>query len=840
MKKLMLACALSATASGAYADLTITAVYDDPLTGGVPKGVELYDDASYQAFDLDGYNTDAAGGNSAAQSNQRCDNGTGGARNTQTYIQATPTPGEENACAPQATLRLISEIQGTPATQGSNQFGDTDVSPLISQQVTIEGVVVGDFQSSDVDNSKNLNGFFVQEEANDEDGDPSSSEGVFVFDSSFGVDVSLGDQVRVTGTVSQYFGETQINNVTIVEVLATDALNLVNAATISLATNTAVSQSQDGDYQPDLEAYEGMLVTFVDTLQITEQFQLDRFNEIKLVAGSRPYQFTQNNLPDTTLFDTHRQALGARTITYDDGLNVQNANIANLDGFAGFTENNAKRMGDTVTQLTGVLDYKWAGNSASGATWRVRSVTAGDNVFTSTLDGNSPNPRPATAPSVAGTLKLASFNVLNFFTTIDEPGVITAAGHDPRGADSLDEFNRQLPKLVNAIVALDADVLGLVELENEFDAVMDGSTAIEMLVAAVNTALGGTVYDYVYPGQSFVGTDAIAVGFIYKPGVVELATGSSVALLDDTAAAGLAIFASRDFSTDPLFDGPATNRVSLAASFTHIDSDNTFTAVVNHFKSKGPSGLSDTSDPNFDQNDGAGYWNQRRLDAAMAVNEWLSTSPTGIDDEDIVIMGDLNAYAMEEPVQYLLTQGYNNVEDENVYSYVFDGQVGTLDYILLSISLWQKLAGAAVWYINADEADAVDYNLDFGRSASYYNGDTATRNSDHDPLLVGLNLVAQAITTEDLVNFFIEGFRNRTIEGNGQGIWGVIKLFRFYGALRIANWFEDLGRINQSCQMLHRADIYSDGAGQPADNIIGDDVPAMNNRINQVITGLGC
>jgi predicted extracellular nuclease len=109
-------------------------------------------------------------------------------------------------------------------------------------------------------------------------------------------------------------------------------------------------------------------------------------------------------------------------------------------------------------------------------------------------------------------------------------------------------------------------------------------------------------------------------------------------------------------------------------------------------------------------------------------------------DEDKIILGDLNAYASETPVSYLLNNGYLNVETGANYSFVFDGQIGTLDYLLVSQALKEKLNGVSVWHVNADEADALDYNLDFGKSALYFDATTATRNSDHDPVIIGLDM----------------------------------------------------------------------------------------------------
>ena len=666
-----------------------------------------------------------------------------------------PDPGPGPGPAPEPPLVLISAVQGNPNTFGTNNFGETDVSPMIDELVTIEGVVVGDFQDGDADETRNLRGFYVVEEIADQDGDSTSSEGVYIFDDRFGVDVNLGDVVRVSGTVGQFFSETQIDTLTAVTIVTSgvaDPLSIVSplAVDVTLSGNTAVTLNGNDAFQPDLEAYEGMLVNFPEALTISEQFQLDRFNEIRVTAGDRPRQFSQDNVPGVAGLDAHLRSIGALQVVFDDGLNTQNGNVSGLFGFT-YNESVAPRMGDQITGLTGVLDYKFAGNAASGSTWRVRAHADGLNTFTSTANDDSPNPRLAAPEDVGGTVKVASMNVLNFFSTIDDGNARTANDFAPRGADDLTgfgvepadlEFNRQLAKLVNAIVAIDADVVGLIEIENEFDTDAEIDTAVEVLVDAVNTATGAGTYTFVNPGVTQVGGDAIAVAMIYKPSVVDLAEDSSVAMLDDSITATLDGFTGRDFGADPIFEGVATNRVPLAATFEEVAGGDQFTVVVNHYKSKGQSGLNDQNSPNFDRNDGAAFWNQRRLEASQAIVTWLETNPTGVDDTDVIIMGDLNSYAQEEPIQSLLGQGFVNVnvEDDDANSFVFDGQTGTLDYILASDELNAKLNDVTVWNINADEADALDYNADFGKDLTYFDDTTSTRYSDHDPVIVGLNL----------------------------------------------------------------------------------------------------
>jgi predicted extracellular nuclease len=607
-------------------------------------------------------------------------------------------------------------------------------SPIpTGQAVTIEAIVVGDFQNGDGDQDRNLNGFYLQEQNANWDADAKTSEGVFVFlgQLSGAADVNVGDKVQVTGTVSEYFGQTQLTATQLSVVQANAVADVSSMAAIIDLPSVATTLSQSGVPQPDLEAYENMLVRFSDQLTITEQFNLDRFNEIKLVAGERPYQFTQTDAPSAVGYQAHLAELGARTITYDDGQSIQNAPIGGLDGFANYNTANAPRMGDTITGLTGVLDYQWSGNSASQATWRVRSVEDGDNSFS---DGA--NTRQAAPSDVGGSLKVASLNVLNYFKTLDtSSSARTAIGMEPRGANNADEFQRQTDKLVNVILKMNVDVLGLVELENDFQPGSSGN-AIEYLVNQLNAKVGAGTYDWVRPGTQFVGGDAIGVGAIYKTGSVAIAAGTSIQTLNDQDAAAAALLGQS--SKGHIFDGADTSRNALAVTFQDKASGEDFTIAVNHFKSKGGAGTG----ADADAGNGAGFWNNQRELAAKALDAWLDSKPTGTDSDRTLIMGDLNAYAKENPIAILEAGGYENfgLKLAANYSYTFDGQLGTLDYVLGSEGIADEVTGVTAWHINSDEADALDYNTDFSRDPAIFDATTAVRVSDHDPMIIGLNL----------------------------------------------------------------------------------------------------
>lgn len=588
---------------------------------------------------------------------------------------------------------------------------------MLGQTVKVQAVVVGDFQDGGLGSNGDLNGFFLQEETTDEDGNPLTSEGIFVFDGfSPAVDVALFSLVEVVGEVSEFNGNTQISATSVTVVDAGDYFGQISVPDVILPLDT-------------LEPFENMLVKFPESLFITEAFNFDRFGEVRLSQGSRLFQYTQTHPPDTAGFQAYLEEIAGRTITLDDGSTAQNPNPLTFLGEP-FNNMNAFRMGDTVTNLEGVVQYSFG-------TYRVHPV--GD---ATTLQKE--NPRPTQPPAVGGSLKLASLNVLNFFTTIDESGNPGSGPNnlDPRGADNIEEFNRQTQKLLTTLLEMNADILGLVELENEFIADQNGDRlfSIGFLVTELNSVFGGSrVYTAVDPGRSFVDTgDAISVGFIYDTLTVGHNTDET-SILDDSVLSSLGL-------SGQIFDGVSTNRASLAATFEDLSSGGCITIANNHFKSKGsvfPDGN------NADAGDGQGNNNAIRLQASIAVKTWLDTYPTSNTCENIAIIGDLNSYAMEDPIAYLEEEMYTNLEvafadpSAEIYSFVFDGQFGTLDYILANEPLLSQVTGAAVWHVNSDEADALDYNLDFGRDPSLFDGSDPFRNSDHDPILVGLSLSAR-------------------------------------------------------------------------------------------------
>lgn len=611
----------------------------------------------------------------------------------------TINPSVDDGGNEEPTLASIYNIQGAGHT-----------STLKYKVVTTTGIVTGDFQNGDADHTRNLRGFYMQDETGD--GDLTTSDGIFVFEYSLIADVNVGDKVQVTGIVNEFFDETQIKAGKI-EVIGS---GLVVPTNVDLPSVSTVVNS-DGELIADLEQYEGMLVNFPETLTVIETFNLDRFGELRVSEGGRLQQFTNVNAPSVSGFEAHLENVASRTITIDDGLKVQNPDPI-IYPAPGLNSDNTLRMGDTVTGLTGNVRFSRGSSGFGDETFRIMPTEIPNFV--------EENVRPETPEDVGGRLKVASLNVLNYFTTLDEDGNTSGPNNLlPRGADNQTEFERQQEKLVTAITDINADIFGLVELENT-DIINGEDVILKNLVDAVNTKLDKEVYDYIPTG--FIGGDAIKVGIIYKP--TEVTPVNNFAILDSSV--------DSNFRDD-------RNRPALAQTFEEKETGAQFTIAVNHFKSKRSSGIpGDTSDSNLDQEDGQGFWNAVRTDAAIALTNWLATDPTGSGDDDFLIVGDLNAYAQEDPITGIEAAGYTNLATEligpDAYSFVFDGQAGTLDYALANSSLTSQVTGVTEWHINADEPDAFDYNLDFGRSPHIFNGEDPFRTSDHDPIIVGLNL----------------------------------------------------------------------------------------------------
>jgi uncharacterized protein len=604
-------------------------------------------------------------------------------------------------------------------TIGSVQ-GPGETSPVVGQTVRVEGVVVGDFQAAG-----GLSGYFLQDAG---DGVAATSDGISVFAPGAALDVSIGDLVHVVGGVSEFASA----GGTLTQISAIDAV--VCAQDAPIPAPIAINLPAGADvYEP----LEGMYVTFPQSLSILEYFEFGRFGSIDVGLDR---QMTPTAVVEP---GPEAQALALKNaserITLDDGRGSQNPDPAIHPNGEIFTLANTFRGGDQLKNITGVLDYRFGG-------WTVQPTEGADY--------SEVNPRPV-VPEVGGDITVASFNVLNYFTTIDPTPTDSNDDDYTRGADTAEELFRQQAKIVAALTDIDADVFGLIEIENSGvpgfpDSTAEPNEAVATLVAAVNEKLDADVYDYIDTGVT--GTDAITTALIYKTATVEPL--GEHAVLDSTV--------------DP--DFADINRPALAQTFAQVGGSEPVTVVVNHLKSKG-SDCNALDDP--DTGSGAGNCNITRTNAATALAQWLETDPTAQGAGRELIIGDLNSYDKEDPIDALLAEGYTDLlrefQGEDAYSYVFDGQLGYLDYALANAGLVDDVTGADVWRINADEPSLIDYDMSFKQPAqdALFASD-AYRSSDHDPVIVGLDLTPDTTpptldVTADPANVWPPNNRARTV-----------------------------------------------------------------------------
>ena len=592
---------------------------------------------------------------------------------------------QQTSCTVQVSvegLTPIYYIQGRDAT-----------SPLVNQRVTTQGVV------SKVTN----NGFFMQDDIGDDD--ESTSDGIFVYTGST-PSLAAGHRVRVNGTVTEYAvgsGPEAITNPLIqlagnpvVSVLETDVPLRVQTITFpeAIAARPAGRAGSAGLVDG------GEVVEHVEAGNAHIAAYCLRCGLARVAAqDGRCFRGMQTVVADA------RGTAGRQAVVDDAG--------QAFDGISGTHGVIGPQIGRRIDVLTAGAIVKQ--QAATGVLFThclrfgtTRRITVG-RLFQTAIgrDGQLP-----VAPQ-----EIILADGQRAVDMYQHAFVAFQIAFHCRGADSAEEFQRQKAKIVAAIKALNADVVGLMEIEN------NGNAAVQDLVAGLNAATAAGTYASVALPVGGTGTDAIRVAMIYQP-----------AKLSPQGA--------------PVSDNNSVHhRPPLAQSFTTANGE-AFTVVVNHFKSKGscPTGA---DNPNADRGDGQGCWNALRVEQAQALRSHLETLAKQSGNDRIIVIGDLNAYGKEDPILDFTGNGYVDQIarfNDAAYSYVFDGESGYLDHALASSSLSARVTGAKHWRINADEPSVIDYNLEYKQPAcatcgpDYY-ASNPYRSSDHDPVLIGLELV---------------------------------------------------------------------------------------------------
>ncbi|HWS35228.1 MAG TPA: ExeM/NucH family extracellular endonuclease, partial [Actinoplanes sp.] len=426
----------------------------------------------------------------------------------------------------------------------------------------------------------------------------------------------------------------------------------------------------------------------------------------------------------------------ARRILVDDARTTNLADAGLPPAY--MTKDAPLRVGDTVQKFgSSVLSFGFS-------EWRLQPANpaAPGTTFTAS------NPRTSAPVNVGGDIRVASFNVLNYFVHF---------GGEARGAANEAAKDKQEAKIVSAITALDADVVALMEIENSvrFETV-ETQLALKTLVGKLNAADGAGVWDYVRspaelpaPAQQDVITSAI----IYKKASVT-PKGDPKSVNDETVWGNA--------------------REPIAQTFTAGSID--FTVVANHFKSKSAS-VAPTGD-NVDTGDGQGAYNGDRKRQAAALASFVKT----LGNDKVILLGDFNAYGQEDPLKVLYDEGYTDAHATHApdkSSYVFGGESGSLDHALVTGEFAKRITGVDIWNINSVESFAYEYD---GYGPFYDNG--PFRSSDHDPVVVGLETGAAAPI--DLQLLSINDFHGR-LESPTTGNGGAAQLVGAVNQLRAEN-----------------------------------------------------
>jgi predicted extracellular nuclease/2',3'-cyclic-nucleotide 2'-phosphodiesterase (5'-nucleotidase family) len=824
-----------------------------PLTGSLGAGgrqvvdVELVDDNGSTSLvwendsstiDLVGWGSGAHEGDAAApagsatESAQRDEDDTDTDQNGADFRAATPSRGSAYV-PPPAPLSTIAEVQGTG-----------DASPKTGDRVRVQGVVTAAYPSG----SGNLGGFYIQTGGKDgvDYNTPGASDAIFVF---MGTKTSpaIGTSVEVTGPVSEFFGTTEISPAAAgdVKVLGTALPPVVPGNTLpgtdcalpgtDCLTGAALEAAREehegeaflptGDYTVT-DAYDGTPFT----QEIPRAFHMQ--GEFGLAANSTQPLMIPTELhdqSDSAAIAARRAWNDAHAVVLDDGADIDYvSNTFEDTAFPWLTPDHTVRVGASVSFVKPViLEYR-------RDLWRIQPQSKIAPGSTGSSQVTFEQDRPAQPEDVGGDLKIATFNMLNYFNTTGESWAASdGAGGDrtcdyhsdrnnaritndtceqdavdpitgldillpgPRGAANQVNFERQEAKELEAINTMDADVMSLEEVENSvklYDPAIDGpdhpdanrDDALIRLVEQLNLHWANAHPSYVGDRWAYVPSprrealptvqeqDAIRSAFIYNPSKVETVGRSRI--LTNSA--------------------PFRNaREPLAQAFKPLGSGhaNAFGVVVNHFKSKGgPQAPATVNGDNEDSGDGAGFYNGDRKRQAAALVSFSDQFAADKNIEAMFLTGDYNAYAMEDPIQVITEAGYHDLHPaDGATTYNFGGLAGSLDHVFANPAADAMVTGVDVWEINANETVYNEYSR-FNANLTNLYAVNAFRSSDHNPEIIGINSGGVVPDTDvDTVRVLATNdFHGRILDDPGSAAAGAASLAGAVKTLRAED--EDL------------------------------------------------
>jgi predicted extracellular nuclease len=579
----------------------------------------------------------------------------------------------------------ISDVQGSGFT-----------SPFLKQWVVIEGVVTLSLQGRD-----QYRGFWLQQSGRTKTPER-FSQGIFVYHGS--KPVKVGQVIRLFAQVAEYNGLTEVKKVKAIKICS-EGNKLRKAEPLLLPVSALI----------DLEAKEGMRVSLSQELVVSDLYGagygLGNYGQF---AVSSKFHVQPTELYTAVQLrqgkPNNRAAKERDYLLIDDGSSKAFPNPIPF----GFSADNPIRVGDRIHSITGILH-------AYGDHY----VIIPEDISAISIEPSSPRTKTPNVSSNSN-LIIASMNLGNYFN-----GAVEGEGEGAqknknfptlRGARSHAGFLLQTEKTVSALAAMDADIIALMEVENNG---YGKNSAIKYLTQALNEKFNNErQYRYVKPAlselsQGKLGHDVISVGILYRPKKVLL---QGVARVLDSRTASKAAFDDK------------RNRPSLIQQFSF--KNKRFIVAVNHFKSKG------RPCDEVEVDDLQGNCNKTRYRAALALIDFIKKEPL-----PTLILGDLNSYSQEDPLLALYDAGFINLKyhyDSILpnFSYSFQGLLGNLDHALASPDFLPFIKSVDSWHINSIEDVLLDYNKeDNGHqypSVDTYGQPDMYRSSDHDPVVLGL------------------------------------------------------------------------------------------------------
>ena len=602
--------------------------------------------------------------------------------------------------------------------------GEGDDSAMVGATVTTVGVVTASYPAAESGLGATLDGYTIQTPGSGGAWDEgrASSDALFVNAGKNGQVPAPGTCVRVTGTVGEFPATTATGNPQSLTQLSATGFAQVDGCE-AVAPTPVIGVPADGQAEP----YESMLLAPQGTWTITDNYQTNQYGTLALTPGPEPLRSATDVVAPGQAARDYEAANAARVIALDDGTNTNLLKGAATEVPYAYLANGAPaRVGYHVSFDGPVVLEPRHGSFVFQPTSMVAGHPDRSPV---TITGQRPG-----APTVGGDTRVATFNVLNYFSDlgVDEAGCtgypdrtgafVTAKKCKVRGAFSREAFANQQAKIVAAINALGADVVALEEIENPLavGSGTDRDASLARLVDALNEAAGAGTWAYV-PSPPIIPADedVIRVAFIYKPARVS-PVGSSV-IHDDPAFTGLA-------------------RQPLAQEFARVSPERaaapTFVVIANHFKSKGsvPEGA---PAGNTDNGDGQGNANAIRVAQARA----LASFAARYADKPTLLVGDFNSYSQEDPIKTLEGTGWARVSGAGPASYVYSGRSGSLDHVFANAAAEPLLAGVTSWAVNAQESVAFEYSRAGMNAHLSVEADNPYRSSDHNPEIIGLTLL---------------------------------------------------------------------------------------------------